>query len=250
MNDRGPFTGAEALILFGFTSLLFLFGGGLLAPGHLAGTAAAQWLLMALPLIGAARLRGDLAGALGLRRPSRRGLVGAALVGLGVFAPLALVATLQERLAPMPADLRRSLEELVTPDGGPGIGTYLAIALTPAVCEELLCRGVVARALRLRLGVAGAVTVSALLFALLHLSPYRFLPQLLLGIILGTFALRLDSVWPAMVIHGLSNATVIAFEDLEARGMGLYVSSPFVLVAGLSAVILGHYVAFGSDDRR
>ena len=47
--------------------------------------------------------------------------------------------------------------------------SVLAIAVAPAVCEELLFRGLVLHSLLPLLRTAGAVAASALLFGLIHL---------------------------------------------------------------------------------
>ena len=244
---RGPFTPAQALVLFVGVAFLFLGFGGFLAGAGLPGAAAAQWLLMAAPLLAAVGARGgDLSGALGLRAPSRRALVGAVCIGLSAWYALSLVAAVQERLAPMPAPLRVELEKLVLPEGQIGAGAFLALALTPGVCEELLCRGVVARSLRARLGAGGAVAISALLFAALHLSPYRFVPQALLGASLGAITLAGDSVVPAMIVHALSNAMVLGASVAERR-LGVaearWLASPVVAASAATLLVVGHVLA-------
>ena len=66
----------------------------------------------------------------------------------------------------------------------------LAIAVTPGICEELLCRGPMLSGLRRSLGTPSAVMITAFLFAALHMSPYRFLPQMVLGIVLAVVVIR------------------------------------------------------------
>jgi membrane protease YdiL (CAAX protease family) len=94
--------------------------------------------------------------------------------------------------------------------------TLLVVSVTPAICEETLCRGVLARAFFPRFGMRGAVVISAALFALLHLSPYRFVPTFLLGLSLGWVALRTSSIVPSMIIHALNNGSVVILTSLGA----------------------------------
>jgi len=58
------------------------------------------------------------------------------------------------------------------------------------------------------------VLVCALLFAALHFSPWRFLPQLSLGILLGWLTLRTGSCWPAAVGHAVHNGVLLTAEYL------------------------------------
>ncbi len=85
----------------------------------------------------------------------------------------------------------------------------IAIALVPGICEELLCRGPILSSLRRSIGGWGGAVLAAFLFAVLHMSPYRFLPQFALGIILGLITLRSGSIVPAMLIHAGHNALVV-----------------------------------------
>jgi membrane protease YdiL (CAAX protease family) len=150
--------------------------------------------------------RGRPRSRLGLRVPPARALIGAAIVGASLWyanarnaAPIARALGEHEM-----ARLEQRLE-----------GHTLALALVvaavmPAVCEELVCRGVLARALRPALGRAIAIATSALLFAAFHLSLSRFVPTALLGAAVGAIAIAADSVWPAIVAHLLNNGVAIA----------------------------------------
>jgi hypothetical protein len=50
-----------------------------------------------------------------------------------------------------------------------------------------------------------AVIISAILFAAFHLDPFRFVPVLLLGFLLGYLALRSGSVYTSMLSHIINN---------------------------------------------
>ena len=63
--------------------------------------------------------------------------------------------------------------------------------------------------LRRSLGDNGGVLLSAFLFATLHLSPYRFLPQFTIGVVLAILTIRSRSIIPAMVVHAGHNAGMV-----------------------------------------
>ncbi|KAG2431016.1 hypothetical protein HYH02_013545 [Chlamydomonas schloesseri] len=86
----------------------------------------------------------------------------------------------------------------------------LTSALSPAVAEELLYRGLLLTALQQRLGGVDAVAVGAALFAAAHLSIPQFFAFTLLGFATGALALRSGSVLPAVAAHAAYNATGIA----------------------------------------
>lgn len=94
---------------------------------------------------------------------------------------------------------------------GAGLGYALVhAAVVPAIVEELAFRGVVLTALTAVFRPAIAVAVSAMLFAILHLSPMAFPHLLVLGALLGAARVRTGSVWPCVAIHLVYNTIVIA----------------------------------------
>lgn len=92
----------------------------------------------------------------------------------------------------------------------------LAIVVTTMgpLVEELLFRGVLLSAVSRRVGSAGAIVITALLFAVVHLPDLSFLwyavPNLvLLGLALGWLRVQSASIWPAVLAHGLNNALAV-----------------------------------------
>jgi membrane protease YdiL (CAAX protease family) len=90
------------------------------------------------------------------------------------------------------------------------------LALAPAVCEELLFRGAILGLLKQRLPAIIAVLISALMFAALHGSPWRFLPQFVVGIALAVLTLRSGSVLPAILLHAIYNGLLWALDAHNA----------------------------------
>jgi sodium transport system permease protein len=230
----------EAILLY--VAVAFLLVGGSLFVSGLGGLAAAEWAFIALPVLLTAQARtGNLRETLAVRLPSARAAIGAVLVGASLWLVLDLfVVSLQEKLFPTPKALDQYLEQLISGSLWP---TLLVIALTPAICEELLCRGAIARALA---GWSrwGAVLVSAALFALLHIDPHRLLPTFLLGIALGAIALRSGSTIASMIVHALNNGAIIVISGSPAIAHGI---DHHPLPVGFGAVILsvsGFFLVF------
>ena len=222
--------------------LLGLLLALLLAPllGRLEGSGLLGIMLLevicfALPPIAYAATLGPPATVLRLGPARPRALLGAALVGACAWLPLVtLLMPLQQWLAPMPADLARQLADAPR---GPLLPVLVAVAVTPALCEELLCRGALLFSLRSRMSGPVAVVVSAALFALLHLSPYRLLPTFLLGILFGAVSLRAGSIVPGMLAHALNNACVVLASRFEAPDVPAFVVQG-VAVGGLTYGLL------------
>lgn len=83
-------------------------------------------------------------------------------------------------------------------------------AVLPAVCEEFFFRGALQITLvKATKNVHAGVWITAVLFALTHMQVYGMLPRLLLGGILGYLVLWTGSLWGAIIVHALYNATVL-----------------------------------------
>jgi membrane protease YdiL (CAAX protease family) len=168
-------------------------------------------VLLALPALAALLGRPVAAraavgtGALTARTMGLSVLLGAALwVGsLGLMEMQSLVFPPSAETL----DLFRRLHAALAPSGFlDGLVSLTVIALLPAVCEELVMRGVLLPSLAVPLGAAPAILVTAAAFALIHFDPIRLLFTFVLGLLLGLLRLRTRSLWPPVIVHSTLNA--------------------------------------------
>jgi uncharacterized protein len=94
------------------------------------------------------------------------------------------------------------------------VALVLVVATLGPLVEELLFRGVLLSALLQRWHAGWSVTISALVFALVHLPGLQFqwyaLPDLtLLALALAWLRLHSGSIWPAVVAHGVNNLLAV-----------------------------------------
>jgi len=90
----------------------------------------------------------------------------------------------------------------------------LVIAVTPAICEELIFRGAVQRIIfRIKSNPHVAIWLSAAIFSAIHFQFYGFLPRLLLGAAFGYVYYFTGSIWYAVFAHFLNNgyAVLVAY---------------------------------------
>ena len=224
----------------GLAFFLNLFPGTILQLAHARwGLVLTQALFIAGPSLMARRwFYLDRRGVLPLRRPGAWALVGTAVGTVALNHLLTLAGAWQERIAPTPGPIRHLFENLFV-YRGPGDYALLlvAFAVIPAVCEEILFRGFLqAGFLQLFESAPKGIVVTALVFAVFHLDPWRFLGVLLLGIFLGFVAHRTGSLIPAMVAHALNNLLSI-LQVREAFDPSLRPGSLWSVAAGL--VVLG-----------
>jgi uncharacterized protein len=81
----------------------------------------------------------------------------------------------------------------------------LVIAVTPAVCEEFLFRGLIFSNFRSFLNPRKAIFLTGLLFALFHFDPFNLIPLIILGIYLTLIAYFSNSILTAITVHFLNN---------------------------------------------
>ncbi|WP_437734985.1 ABC transporter permease subunit/CPBP intramembrane protease [Sorangium sp. So ce1335] len=227
-----------SLAAFAGVQVLFFYGSLLIERASVAvQLAVSQVGFFLLPTIALVTGFGLAPRAtLGLRPPSVRGLAGALL--LGASAWIAIGGTLL-RWFPPPERFARELGDLVLLGGQPYPVVLLLVAVTPAVCEELLFRGLVYAGLR-RAGPAAAIGVAALLFGLAHGSVYRLLPTFSLGLALGYARHRTGSVFAGMLLHAVNNGLAVSllyFKPSWTQGV-MEGEMPWSLTAGAAVVSL------------
>ncbi len=84
----------------------------------------------------------------------------------------------------------------------------IAIALTPAIFEEFLFRGIVYGSMA-EFNTKAALIFSTILFTLLHADVYGFLGYIFLGVVLAVIVSRTNSLLPAIVCHFANNFTAL-----------------------------------------
>jgi sodium transport system permease protein len=157
----------------------------------------------------------DLREALAMRAPRPSAWVATALgapaglvTGIGLFRLANLVI-------PVPEQMLRSMSEGIAPADKPLWLLLIFVALLPGIFEEVAFRGALLHGLHRRLRPVSLCLVVAVVFALFHMSLYRIVPTLFLGILLAAATLLTGSIYPAMVWHGLNNAVAISAGRVE-----------------------------------
>jgi membrane protease YdiL (CAAX protease family) len=180
----------------------------------------------------------------GLRRP--RGIfVGAAvLIGLSAwYLNLWIVVWIS------PPGGTGQLQTIV--EQTPLVSTLGAIALLPAIVEELVFRGVFVRALAKRFVPVAAIVIASIVFSVYHLLPVQIVSTFGLALALGYLTLRADSAIPAIVAHLLNNAIAIVVSRDEVPGLGAWMGAhPTVMLAGTAVVLACGLVLVARGDRR
>ncbi len=179
---------------------------------------AQQLLLFLLPAaLLAATLLTDLRRTFRLKRPTATSVV-IAIALAAALHPLVseLMRHLQWFFPPgLPEGSQEFLETMLGPSQ-PAWLVLLAIALTPAVCEEFLFRGFVLTAFDRPGRRRMAVVLSAIAFGAVHMLPQQVFYATLLGLVLGLLAIRTQSIWPGLAFHFTFNGIAVLRERWTA----------------------------------
>jgi hypothetical protein len=234
----------EMALVGGLAFFLTVFSGTLLQLAHArAGFVLSQALFIVLPVLLATRwFYLDRRRVLPFGRPRPRVLVGALLGAAGLNHLLTAYGAWQESIVPTPEPIRALFDGLFAYRGPADFVVLLLVfSLVPAVCEEILFRGFLQTGLMNHLGTpARGIVVSALIFGLFHVNPWRFAGVFGLGLFLAWLRHESGSLLPSMAAHALSNLisiSLMAMGRLEAARAPAGAASALLATAVLAAAV-------------
>ena len=226
------------IVFFAATLTIWITQGvayGMGAPGLVA--AGVSYVVALCIFIGIVRTEG--VAIVGLRWPQARYVLAAVLVGIAAWYVNLVIVSLLEP----PGSDSKTLKQIV--EQSPLVTTVLVVGVLPAVVEELVFRGVLARSLATRYSPAIGIGISAVLFGLYHIVPAQMVSTFFLGLALAFITLRARSVVPAMIVHFLNNSIAIVVSREELPWLGkLLLGNPLpVLACAIASVATGITIA-------
>lgn len=245
-----PTPGMIAL-LYVLALLLNFYVGTYFAREPFSGLLITEWALILAPtLLLLWYTRVNLVEGLNLRTPGALAFLGTLIVAASWAVIVIQLGYWQNKLLPIPKEIAEQMNRLFEGRSeGSGFALLMfAVALSPAICEEILFRGAILSGVRGRMPAWAAILLVGLLFGLLHVSVHRLVVTTLSGIVLTYLVYRTRSIFASMTAHFILNATAIlaatrfaAILDryqIEQRGepMWAFVSALAVFVLGLALV--------------
>ena len=205
LQKGGVPTVSDVWFAVALTIVLVMYAGSMLQMKFgLAGVFGTQLLLLCVPLVIIFYTKRDFRLTFGFRKTAVRNYPAAAFIVTGFYAVNVVISTGLAGLFP------DSTENVVTVFDKLMSGNILAvlfvIALAPAVCEEMLFRGMILQSMKEKYRVSAAIGITAALFGIYHMSLIKLIPTGLLGLVFCYVAYRTDSIYPAMLMHFLNNA--------------------------------------------
>lgn len=125
------------------------------------------------------------------------------LAAISTLALAFIVEPLMVFLPEMPLWFKDLMEKMLT--GTPFWVTLISVSVFAPIFEEWLCRGIILRGLLSKMSPTGAITISALFFAVIHLNPWQALPAFILGMWFGYVYYKTGSLKLTMLMHFANN---------------------------------------------
>ena len=84
------------------------------------------------------------------------------------------------------------------------LGYVIVSCITPAICEELLFRGVILSGFK-EYGAKIAIIISAIIFTFMHGNAEQTVHQFIIGVIVGYIFYKTGNLWLGVIIHFFNN---------------------------------------------
>jgi len=135
-------------------------------------------------------------------------IVFSVIVGVSIFFVLNRISSFVEGFFDLPVEYIENKYQLLDELRRSGIvKAIIVVAAIPALCEELLFRGVILKGLLASFGSSISILTVSVLFALFHFDLYLLMNNLIAGIFLTIIAQRAGLLY-AMIVHFINNILV------------------------------------------
>lgn len=127
----------------------------------------------------------------------------------------------------------------------------IAIALTPAICEEFMFRGLILNTLLKSGRIKLSIILTGLIFAIFHFHPFNIIPLFFLGIYLSIITYYSRSIYPAIMVHFVNNIISVfavyfcgreVIDDYQYIENNIYSVSIFSFISFILFVFVTYYI--------
>ncbi len=231
--------------------VLFAFGPIQNALG-MPGLVVTELILLAMAVVPAIVMKWNLKEVFSIRLPKIRQVFGVLVLwGGGLLLMLGVNMIILYLFPQQMATTSTALSSFVT-TVSPVVG-FLIITLSPAICEEALCRGLIQytfRDVKSKIVVVAAIGV---IFGIFHMDPVRILGTGILGAVMAWVMLETKNILLPMIIHFVNNSLsavsmfstsggAVSEEMIEASTEMMASSTAFVgvyvMLAAMAPVLL------------
>lgn len=238
-----PYHGILVLVLV-LCDMMFL---PIVIPGFLGfyGTIIVEGMFVVLSVAVVLLARADLREVFPVKIPKTRKVFGTILLWGGTFLSAEIVVLCISYFFP---------EEVF--EAGQGISAGMEsvpfmmaafiIAVTPAVCEEAVFRGVFLNSLMGRWNKWIPILITGIVFGMFHGSVVRFFPTAILGIVMGYIVVETGNIFYSMLFHFVNNLfPVLLTQLLETSSQGVEAEAEIMMME-IPLASVGIYMCIGA----
>ncbi|MCB5246158.1 MAG: CPBP family intramembrane metalloprotease [Candidatus Cloacimonetes bacterium] len=216
-NKRTFFSPFYGIVYFCLAlAALYYLGGKWQAANLVNGLIQSELMIILFPVLILLRLgKYKPAEILRLKKPKAKELAIIPFMAISASMIVSIIAQVINHFFPFPQEYIEAMSRIFTQDIS-FWEMFIVIALLPGICEEILFRGFLMRFFEQK-NFWYPIFVTAILFALFHLDPFRFLPVLLLGILLGYITRRTGSIVNSMFFHIINNTLALVITTFSEQ---------------------------------
>ena len=222
MKKGGVPTVGDAWFIICFVFIVYLYVGSILQMNFdLLGVFLSQMIVLILPLAYVIYTKKSIRETYSFKKVSPLGLLGAIMLFIGAFLVENVVSNIIYIF--FPEDFNYVNESLTDLLGGHNIWiAILVVAVTPAICEEMMFRGFILSGFRSKYRLYTSLFLSSLVFGIYHTSMIRLLPTMILGFGLAMLVRYTGSIFPGMLMHCLNNLLSVLLMYYPSKMMALF----------------------------
>ncbi len=206
-----------ALVLFSVIMTLLILSSPVLSRYTVEkGILISEWIFILIPSLIFIRLyRIRPIADLKITMISPKTTLGVILISISGILLTGELVVFQNDFIPIPLEYIEMLRALFTISDRMAIHQAAFIfAVSPAICEEFLFRGIILQGAIGKVSRPGAVVLSGALFGIFHLDPYRLLGTMVLGFIMGYIAIKACSLLASTIFHLTNNLLILLVMNL------------------------------------
>ena len=192
------------VVLASAAVVIFIVSPTVLSPFGIYGSFLAEWLMLAAALGLVLAFRGNPRELFPFRRPAGAGVFGTFLMWVGAFLiemTLVLLVSIffMEEMQGVNAGLSSAMMNI------PFLAAVLIVAVTPAVCEEIIFRGIFLKSLKPHKYKWVAILISGVVFGAFHGDIFRFIPTAIGGVVMAWIILESGNMFYNCFFHFINN---------------------------------------------
>jgi len=241
-NMKKSLSFENGLIIFAVTiAAIFFVAAPLQSFFGLIGIALTELMFAVIVFAAIKVMRVPIREALPFNFPPVRAFFGGLMMYIGVYPITLVIIETTEYF--FPTQVNTTVNSLVSVGSSLSpVASLIIMAIMPAICEELLHRGIILSCFKSLKKEWLIVLCCGLAFGIFHLDLYRFLPTGISGALMAYIAIKTGSMIIGMILHFFTNM-ISVYSIFLIAGSDLSSAAPIVYTP---MILLTHWLIYSS----